>query len=118
MTAAAMPRKPAAPPAIPSDIPRETWNLALRIWAEMRSVETRSPTDWCEGDVEAIAREILAAQERGKLMERERCAGICDLEAANARFQSFPHEALGAVWCARAIRNPAPQHVIAMEGDV
>ena len=51
---------PTTPPAIPSDIPAETWGAALCIWAEMRTVNVNSRTDWCHGDVEAIAREIIA----------------------------------------------------------
>ena len=56
---------PTTPPAIPSDI-----------WEAARSLRTQVIWE-SNATIEVIARALLAAQERGKLMERERVDLIC-----------------------------------------
>ncbi len=54
----------------PEDIPQDVWDVALRTWAEMLTVDHDHNTELAAGDVEEIARAIFA--------ERERCAKIAE----------------------------------------
>ena len=79
---------PTTPPAIPSDIPEWVAELAAKAHGEFADSRVKDNL----GVI--ITRALMAAQERGKLMERERCAGIADADWEKA-----------GVFIARAIRE-------------
>ena len=81
---------PTIPPAIPSDIPADLMAIADNIARDLPTAGARH----FDKARATIARALLAAQERGKLMERERCAGIADEQIAREEYGHAKHAAV------------------------
>ena len=68
------PMTPTTPPAIPSDILEAAREVMIGLYLNPERDAAL---------VAAIARALLAAQERGKLMERERAIAACERQKAD-----------------------------------
>jgi hypothetical protein len=69
---------PTTPPAIPSDILEAARVIQAKMWFAMMKDQKA-----IDAEVKTIASALLAAQERGKLMERERIAATAELPRWN-----------------------------------